>query len=289
MNKRNLFSLLAITGLMGVGVLAGCTNNSSVKSTINVVTREDGSGTHGAFTELFGLTSTSKGKTIDTTTSNATVANSTSVVLTTVAGDSQSIGYVSLGSLNDTVKAVSINGAKPTADNVTNGSYKISRPFNIVTKSNLSSAAQDFMNYILSSDGQAVVKQDGFIPVSTTSAYQSSATSDKVTVSGSSSVTPVMEKLKEAYAKVNSGVMVEIQQSDSSTGITNVIDGTSDVGMASCDLTDSEKSQGVTPTVIATDGIAVIVNKNNSVSNLTTDQVKNIFSGKTTSWSDATK
>ena len=205
-------------------------------------------------------------------------------MLTTVAGDANAIGYASLGSVDDTIKVAKIDGTEATAANIEDGSYKISRPFNIVTKDKISDAAQDFINYIMSSDGQAVVSDDGYIPVSTTSGYTSSVDSGKVVVSGSSSVTPVMEKLKEAYAKVNSKVEIEIQQSDSSTGVTNAIDGTADIGMASRELADSETSQGVSATVIATDGIAVIINKDNTVDDLTSDQVKNIFTGKVTTW-----
>ena len=205
-------------------------------------------------------------------------------MLTTVAGDKSAIGYASLGSLDDTVKVLKIDGTEASVANIKAGSYKISRPFNIVTKDKISEAAQDFINFILSSDGQAVVEENGYIPLDDTKAYQSSVDSGKIVVSGSSSVTPVMEKLKEAYSKVNSKVEVEIQQSDSSTGITNAIEGTADIGMASRDLKDEETSKGVSSTVIAMDGIAVIINKDNKVDGLTSEQVKTIFTGKTTSW-----
>jgi phosphate transport system substrate-binding protein len=290
MKKWKLLSGLVIAGLAGVTVLTACGNStsgsgSSSSQTINVVSREDGSGTRGAFVELFGVEEKdSNGDKVDNTTSSAIVTNSTAVMLTTVAGDANAIGYASLGSVDDTIKVAKIDGTEATAANIEDGSYKISRPFNIVTKDKISDAAQDFINYIMSSDGQAVVSDDGYIPVSTTSGYTSSVDSGKVVVSGSSSVTPVMEKLKEAYAKVNSKVEIEIQQSDSSTGVTNAIDGTADIGMASRELADSETSQGVSATVIATDGIAVIINKDNTVDDLTSDQVKNIFTGKVTTW-----
>ena len=292
MKKWKMLASLALIGVGAAVTLTACgksgeSSKSSNAEKISVVSREEGSGTRGAFIELFGLQKkNSNGDTIDLTTENAIVTNSTSVTLTTVAGDDSAIGYASLGSLNDSVKVLKIDGTKASVDTIKDGSYKISRPFNIVTKDDVSKAAKDFINFILSKDGQAVVEKNGYIPLDDTEAYQTSTTSGKVVISGSSSVTPVMEKLKEAYAKVNSGVTVEIQQSDSSTGITDAIDGTSDIGMASRELEDSETSQGVNATVIAMDGIAVIVNKDNKTDNLTSKQVKSIFSGKTTTWKD---
>ena len=288
MKKCKLFSVLALAGLTALVGLSSCSksngDSSSASGNISVVSREDGSGTRGAFVELFGVQKEQNGEKVDLTTDKAIVTNSTSVMLTTVAGDKSAIGYTSLGSLDDTVKVLKIDGTEASVANIKAGSYKISRPFNIVTKDKISEAAQDFINFILSSDGQAVVEENGYIPLDDTKAYQSSVDSGKVVVSGSSSVTPVMEKLKEAYSKVNSKVEVEIQQSDSSTGITNAIEGTADIGMASRDLKDEETSKGVRSTVIAIDGIAVIVNKDNKVDGLTSEQVKTIFTGKTTSW-----
>ena len=206
-------------------------------------------------------------------------------MLTTVAGDENAIGYVSLGALNDTVKAIQIDGADASVDNVKNGTYKISRPFNIVTRDKISDAAQDFINYIMSSDGQKVVEDNGYITIDDkAAAFKSTKPAGKVVIAGSSSVTPVMEKLKEAYAAVNSGVDIEIQESDSTTGVTAAIDGTCDIGMASRDLHDDET--GVTATAIANDGIAVIVNKANPVTGLTSAQINDIFRGNVTAWSD---
>ena len=277
--------LAGLTALVGLSACSKSNGDSSSASgNISVVSREDGSGTRGAFVELFGVQKEQNGEKVDLTTDKAIVTNSTSVMLTTVAGDKSAIGYTSLGSLDDTVKVLKIDGTEASVANIKAGSYKISRPFNIVTKDKISEAAQDFINFILSSDGQAVVEENGYIPLDDTKAYKSSVDSGKVVVSGSSSVTPVMEKLKEAYSKVNSKVEVEIQQSDSSTGITNAIEGTADIGMASRDLKDEETSKGVSSTVIAIDGIAVIVNKDNKVDGLTSEQVKTIFTGKTTSW-----
>lgn len=292
MKKCKLFSVLTLAGLTALVGLSACgksnegssSASSSASGNISVVSREDGSGTRGAFVELFGVQEEQNGEKVDLTTDKAIVTNSTSVMLTTVAGDKSAIGYTSLGSLDDTVKVLKIDGTEASVANIKAGSYKISRPFNIVTKDKISEAAQDFINFILSSDGQAVVEENGYIPLDDTKAYKSSVDSGKVVVSGSSSVTPVMEKLKEAYSKVNSKVEVEIQQSDSSTGITNAIEGTADIGMASRDLKDEETSKGVSSTVIAIDGIAVIVNKDNKVDGLTSEQVKTIFTGKTTSW-----
>lgn len=254
---------------------------------INVVSREDGSGTRGAFIELFGIeTEDADGNKIDNTTDTAEITNSTSVMMTTVAGNEYAIGYVSLGSLDDTVKALKIDGAEPSVDTVKDGSYKISRPFNIVTKDGLSEVAADFVKYIMSEDGQKVVEDNGYISQGNEGAYEAAGLSGKVTVAGSSSVTPVMEKLAEAYKELNPDVEIEVQQNDSTTGVTSAIDGICDIGMASRELKDTETSQGVTGTSIALDGIAVIVNKQNPVDELTSDQVMSIFTGETQDWSD---
>lgn len=254
---------------------------------IGVISREKGSGTRGAFIELFGIEEANEaGEKVDNTTTAAVVTDKTSVMMTTVAGDKYSIGYISLGSLNDTVKAVKIDGAVASVENIENGSYKISRPFNIVTGDDLSDAAKDFVSFIMSAEGQEVIADAGYIPAAEGEAYSASGASGKVTVHGSSSVTPVMEKLSEAYAAVNSDITVEVQQSDSSTGISDTIDKSCDIGMASRDLKDSETEKGVTGTVIATDGIAVIVNNECTVDSLTSEQVKSIFTGKTTVWKD---
>ncbi|HFR5517082.1 TPA: substrate-binding domain-containing protein [Streptococcus agalactiae] len=293
MKKHKMLSLLAVSGLMGIGILAGCSNgsSSSSKGTINIVSREEGSGTRGAFIELFGIESKNKkGEKVDHTSDAATVTNSTSVMLTTVSKDPSAIGYSSLGSLNSSVKVLKIDGKNATVKDIKSGSYKISRPFNIVTKEGKEKeATKDFIDYILSKDGQAVVEKNGYIPLDNAKAYQAKVSSGKVVIAGSSSVTPVMEKIKEAYHKVNAKVDVEIQQSDSSTGITSAIDGSADIGMASRELDKTESSKGVKATVIATDGIAVVVNKKNKVNDLSTKQVKDIFTGKTTSWSDLSK
>lgn len=262
-------------------------SNFDASKEINVTSREDGSGTRGAFIELFGIEQKNDaGEKIDHTTEKAVITNSTAVMMQTVAGDLYSIGYISMGSLDNSVKAVKIDGAEATVANVESGSYKIARPFNIVTKDGISEAAQDFINYIMSADGQAVITGKGYIAVSKNPAYSGKMDSGKIVVAGSSSVTPVMEKLKEAYLALNPNVTMEIQQSDSTTGVTNTIDGTCDIGMASRELKDSEKEKGVSSTVIAMDGIAVIVNNDNGTDNLTSEQVKEIFMGNAAVWSD---
>lgn len=296
--NKVLFGLLAVCVAFACTLLVGCSssNNESSDSassdsgeSINVVSREDGSGTRGAFIELFGIEQEDEsGEKVDMTTEAASITNSTAVMMTTVAGDANAIGYISLGSLDDSVKAVKIDGAEATVDNVKSGDYKVSRPFNVVTNTNteLSDVAQDFMNYIMSSDGQAVVAEEGYIPLDGGEAYSASGLSGTVTVAGSSSVTPVMEKLAEAYQELNPDVTIEVNQSDSTTGVTSAIEGACDLGMASRELKDSETSEGAQATVIATDGIAVIVNPESAVEDLTADQVKQIFTGEITSWSE---
>ena len=279
--------ILAIVTAALIGTTAFAATASAASGTIDVISREDGSGTRGAFIELFGIEEKQGDEKVDMTTEDASITNSTSVMMTTVAGDENAIGYISLGSLNDTVKAVKIDGAEASAENVANDTYKVSRPFNIITTDKLSDAAQDFENYIMSADGQKIIQDNGYIKADEKApAYKSNGAKGKVVVGGSSSVTPVMEKLKEAYAKANKDVTVEVQQSDSTTGVTNAIEGTCDIGMASRDLADSEAKKGVKATVIAKDGIAVIVNKDSKVDELTSAQVKDIYTGKTTKWAD---
>lgn len=292
-SKKLLALALSCVCALGAFALVGCSSGGGESSdgsapaeaagAISVISREDGSGTRGAFTELFGVLDDNKK---DATTSSAVVTNSTSVMMTTVAGDPASIGYISLGSLNDTVKAVKIDGVAPSAEGVKDGSYKVARPFNVVTKDGMSEAAQDFLNFIMSAEGQEVVDADYVSVADNAESYTASGKSGKVVVAGSSSVTPIMEKLAEAYEALNPDVKVEVQQSDSSTGVQSTIDGTCDLGMASRELKDSELSQGVKPVVIAMDGIAVIVNTGSSIDDLTTDQVKGIFTGDITDWSE---
>ena len=291
MTKRRVLAMLAC-GVLTAGLLTGCGGSSSDTAgaddaEITVVSREDGSGTRGAFVELFGVQEEDdKGEKTDMTTEDATITSSTEVVMTTVAGNKNAIGYCSLGSLNDTVKAVKIDGVEATVDNINNGKYAISRPFNIATNGTPSEVTQDFINYILSEDGQKIVEENGYIKASDAGAFKSNGAKGKIVVAGSSSVSPVMEKLMEAYKKVNTGADVELQESDSTTGMKNAIAKTCDIGMASRDLKDSETSAGLKATVIAKDGITVVVNKENSIDNLTKDQVNNIYRGKITTWGE---
>lgn len=298
MKQRKRYFTCMLAGVLALSALAGCKsapkdNQASpedafdTSSSIGVISREDGSGTRSAFIELFGIEQKdADGNKVDLTTDTAAITDSTSVMMTTVSGDLYAIGYLSLGVLNDTVKAIQIDGVDATTENIKNGNYKIARPFNIATKEELSEAAQDFINFIMSADGQTVIEDNGYISVSDAEAYSGSVDSGKIVVSGSSSVTPVMEKLKEAYLLKNPNVTVEIQQSDSSTGMANAIDGTCDIGMASRELKDSELDEGLTSTTIAMDGIAVIVNNDSPVTGLTGEQVRNIFTGDATVWSD---
>lgn len=308
--KKVLCKITAITVMSALAVtaFAGCGGNSSSNSseasgssetkaestafdtskTIAVVTREEGSGTRDAFTELTGVLVKDGDTKTDNTTSSAVTINSTEAVITNVKDNDSAIGYISLGSLNDTVKALKVGSVEATAENVKSGDYVISRPFNIAYKGELSEVAQDFVDYILSSDGQAVVSGEGYVAVTENAAYSGKKPEGKISVAGSSSVSPVMEKLAEAYQKVNTNAKVEIQTSDSSAGMQAAMEGTCDIGMASRELKDKEASE-LKATTIAKDGIAIIVNKANSCEDLTVDQIKAIYTGETTVWSDVIK
>lgn len=280
--KRKLAAVLA-AGVMGTTLFASAV--SAATGTINVCSREDGSGTRGAFVELFGIQEEVDGEKVDMTTLDAIITNSTSVMMTTVQGDENAIGYISLGSLNDTVKAVKIDGAEATAENVVNGTYKVSRPFNIVLGEETSETAQDFIDYIMSAEGQQIIEDEGYIKIDDEApAFEGGDVSGKVVVAGSSSVSPVMEKLKEAYEAVNGDVTIEVQTSDSTTGVNSAAEGICDIGMASRDLKDEET--GVTAQAIAKDGIAVVVNPSNEIEDMTSEQVKAVFTGETTEWEE---
>lgn len=304
MKMKKLVAVLAVVGMTGV-MMAGCGNSSAAANTdsdaasqdqasdwdssndISIVSREDGSGTRGAFIELFGIEEKQGDQKVDMTTEDAQITNNTSVMLTTVAKDDYAIGYVSLGSLDDSVKALKIDGAEATEENIKDGSYKVSRPFNIATKGDpTNEVAKDFIDYILSKDGQQVISDNGYISNDDAADYVGTAPSGKCVVGGSSSVSPVMEKLIEAYKKVNPNAEIELQTSDSTTGMTSTIEGSYDIGMASRELKDSETSEGLKATVIATDGIAVIVNNNNPADELSSEQVKEIYTGSYTTWDE---
>ena len=259
-------------------------------SDVTIVSREDGSGTRGAFIELFGIEEKQDdGTKVDMTTTDAQITNNTSVMLTTVADNEYAIGYVSLGSLNDSVKALKIDGAEATAENIENGSYKVSRPFNIAVKKDLNNkVAKDFMSFIMSTEGQKVVADEKYIAVADVKDYAGTKPSGSCVVGGSSSVSPLMEKLIEAYKAVNPNASIELQTSDSTTGMTSTIEGSYDIGMASRELKEEEAAE-LEPTVIATDGIAVVVNNANPLDELSADQVKDIYVGNVSTWDEITK
>lgn len=283
-------AVMALAAVMAAGMAVPTMAADMSSDPITVVSREDGSGTRGAFIELFGVEEKdADGNKVDNTTEEAEITNNTAVMMSTVAGDVDAIGYISLGSLNDSVKAVKIDGVEATAENIKSGEYKVSRPFNIATNGEVSDVAQDFIDYILSPEGQAVIEENGYISIDDVKDAESTQPEGKVVVAGSSSVTPVMEKLKEAYAEVNPNAEIEIQQSDSTTGMTSAIDGICDIGMASRELKDEELEAGLTSTTIANDGIAIIVNNDNPTDDLSVDQVKSIYVGETTTWGDLTK
>lgn len=298
MKQTKHYLTILLAGVLALSALTGCKSAPEdgqaspedafdTSSSIGVISREDGSGTRSAFIELFGIEQKdADGNKVDLTTDMASITDSTSVMMTTVSGDLYSIGYLSLGVLNDTVKAIQIDGVDATTENIKSGDYKIARPFNIATKEDVSETARDFINFIMSADGQTVIEDNGYISVSDAEAYSASVDSGKIVVSGSSSVTPVMEKLKEAYLVKNPNVTIEIQQSDSSTGIMDTIDGTCDIGMLSRELKDSELEKGLISMTIAMDGIAVIVNNDSPVDGLNSEQVRSIFTGEATVWSD---
>ena len=304
MKMKKFIAVLSVVGMVAA-MAAGCGGNSDSKSSadasgsasdwdsstdITIVSREDGSGTRGAFIELFGVEEKNDaGEKVDMTTEEAQITNSTSVMLTTVAGDEYAIGYVSLGSLDDSVKAVKIDGAEATADNIKSGDYKVSRPFNVATKKGQDNeVSKDFLNFILSKEGQDVVSEEGYIAQDDAQAFEGTQPSGKLVVGGSSSVSPVMEKLIEAYKAVNPNADIELQTTDSTTGMTSTIDGSYDIGMASRELKDEEAAE-LDSTVIATDGIAVIVNNANPTDELTSDQVKAIYTGDALTWDEVVK
>lgn len=292
MKMKKMIALMAAM-VMSTIMVVGCGNSNGQGDEfdptyeISIISREDGSGTRGAFVELFEIEQKNEaGEKVDYTTPEANITSSTSVMMSSVAGNEYAIGYVSLGSLNDTVKALKVDGAEATEENIKSGTYKVSRPFNIATKEDVSEVTQDFINFILSEEGQKVVSENGYISLDNVTAYTGNQPSGKIVVAGSTSVTPIMEKLKEAYLVVNPNAEIQIQTSDSTTGMTNTIDGICDIGMASRELKDAELAEGLVPTVIATDGIAVIVNHANTMDDITSEQVRQIYMGEVSTWDE---
>ena len=273
---------VALSAIMALGVLTGCGSSSS--SDISVISREDGSGTRSAFTELMGVMVDD----VDNTTASAEISQSTSVVLTTVAGNTNAIGYVSLGSLNDTVKAVKVDGVEATVENIKAGSYAVSRPFEVVTNDNLTDLSKDFISFILSKQGQDIISEEGYITIDDNAAeYETKKEmSGKIVLAGSTSVSPVMQVIADAYMALYPDVTIEIQQTGSGAGITSTIEGACDIGMSSRALKDEELAEGISETTIAMDGIAVVVNNENTVEDLTSEQIRQIFTGEVTSWAD---
>ena len=289
--KKTIYAVLsAITlAVLGGTLFAAPKKNKNFgKKSVVLISREEGSGTRGAFVELFGIEmKNAEGKKVDFTSEEADITNSTEVMLTSVAGNKYAIGYVSPGSLNKTVKALKIEGVSPSVSSIKNGTYKISRPFNIVTKqTGLSENASDFIRFILSSDGQAIVEANGYISATQNPAYIATGKKGKITVAGSSSVTPVMEKLAEAYEKLNPEIKIEVQMSDSTTGVNSALNGVCEIGMASRELKDSEKAKGALQTKIAIDGIAVIINKENPTESASIQSVKDLYIGTISKWGD---
>lgn len=289
--KKTMYAVLsAITlAVLGGTLFAAPKKDKNFgKKSVVLISREEGSGTRGAFVELFGIEmKNAEGKKVDFTSEEADITNSTEVMLTSIAGNKYAIGYVSLGSLNKTVKALKIEGVSPSVSSIKNGTYKISRPFNIVTKqTGLSENASDFIRFILSSDGQAIVEANGYISATQNPAYIATGKKGKITVAGSSSVTPVMEKLAEAYEKLNPEIKIEVQMSDSTTGVNSALNGVCEIGMASRELKDSEKAKGALQTKIAIDGIAVIINKENPTESASIQSVKDLYIGTISKWGD---
>jgi len=280
--KKILALALILCTVSSLVIGCGSTQNNDK---INLISREEGSGTRGAFIELFGIeTKDDAGNKIDNTLDSAEITNNTAVMITSIASDEAAIGYISLGSLNDTVKALEIDGSAPTIKTIKDGTYSISRPFIIAISGNVAPITQNFIDFIMSTQGQAIVEKNGYISIDNPQPFTGIIGEGKTVVAGSSSVTPVMEALKEAYEAINSNGEIEIQQSDSTTGMNSVIEGICDIGMASRNIKDSELSQGLLATVIAIDGIAVIVNNNSQVNSLSKDQVQNIYTGKISTW-----
>lgn len=292
MKSKKILTMVAVgmvaTMLFGCGKSekkAGNDWDSSMD--ITIVSREEGSGTRGAFVELLEIEEEVDGEKVDMTTQEAQITNNTSVMLTTVANDEYALGYVSLGSLDDSVKPLKVDGQEATAENIKAGNYKVARPFNIATKKDLKNeVVTDFIAYILSEEGQAVIAENGYISNDDAEEYTSAEPTGKAVVGGSSSVAPVMQKLIEAYKEVNGNAEIELQSSDSSTGMSLAADGSYDIGMASRALKESELEFGLEPQVIATDGIVVIVNKNNPNDALESTEIKDIFKGNKLVWDD---
>lgn len=287
--KKLLITLLTVV-LVSTNITTVFATKKTIwkaKSEINVISREDGSGTRGAFIELIGIEQkNARGQKVDMTTEEASITNNTSVMITNVNTDKYAIGYISLGALNDSVKAVHIEKIPPTVQNVKNGTYKLSRPFNIAIGKNNNIVTQDFINFIMSEMGQKIIENNNYIPVTANQSFISQMPAGKIVIAGSSSVSPLMEKLKEAYQQINVNVQIDIQTNDSSTGIASAAQGICDIAMASRNLKDSETAKGLSSLTIALDGIIVIINNANPITNLNIEDVRKIYTGEILHWKD---
>jgi phosphate transport system substrate-binding protein len=288
MKKSKLSKVLVIglAALMACG-LTGCGEGSTTSSNggedITVISREEGSGTRDAFVELTEVMTDDVDNTVDT----AEISNSTSVVIQSVAGNESAIGYISMGSLDENAKALKINGNEATAENVKSGDYQLQRPFNLVTKGSIEKLPQDFVDFIMSAEGQAIVEEEGYIAVKEgADSYKTSNLKGTITLAGSTSVAPVVEVLAEEYKKLNEDVTIEIQQTGSGAGIQSTIEGVCDIGMSSRALDEEEVAEGIKSMEMARDGIAVIVNNNNALNDITMEQIKAIFTGEITKWGE---
>lgn len=293
MKRRIVVSLLvaaiAAVNLTGCqkSVQAGSDGAEVLSGDITVISREEGSGTRGAFVELIGIEEKIDGEKVDQTTPDAQITNSTSVMMTTVAEDENALGYISLGSLNDTVKTIKVDGAAATEENIKKGTYKVARPFNVVRKEgNKNAVVDDFIDFIYSEDGQALVSDNGYVPTLESVVFESAKPKGKAVIGGSSSVSPLMEKLIEAYQTINPQASLELQTTDSTTGVSSTLDGSYDLGMASREIKAEEINKGAIPLAIATDGIAVIVNKRNSLEDITSTDLRAIYVGEMLAWDE---
>ncbi len=289
MKKSKMTKILAIGMAVSMALgLAGCGGGNDEEGAdgaqgldITVISREEGSGTRDAFTEITGVMKDDVDMTVDT----AEISNSTSVVIQSVAGNEAGIGYISMGSMSEEVKAVKINGVEATTDNVKSGDYELQRPFNIVTKGEVKELPQDFIDFIMSADGQAIVEEEGYISIGgEAEPYETKGLKGTITLAGSTSVAPVMEVLADKYKKINNDVTIEIQQTGSGAGIQSAIEGVCDIGMASRELEEEEAAEGLRSSEIALDGIAVIINSNNAVEELSMEEIMQIFTGEITNW-----
>lgn len=260
-------------------LLTGCRENAD----INVISREAGSGTRDAFTQLTGI----KENGSDNTAVTSEITSSTFVVIKSVAGDKNAIGYVSLGTLAGDIKALKINGTAPSAENIENGTYPLVRTFNIVDRGDLTAEAQDFVDFVMSAEGREIIEKEGYVAAGEADSPEKSekdSRKGRIVIAGSTSVAPLMDVLADKYMKYHPKVKIEIQQTGSGAGITSVLAGACDIGISSRELTEEEMAKGARASAIARDGIVVIVNQENETEDMTIDEIRDIFTGRRTVW-----